>query len=438
MSKTYLFSPVGNTDPIKYFHDGSLLHICRYYKPDVVYLYLSKEILKTHQKDNRYVKTLELLGEKLDHTFDIRLIEDEDMINVQQYDVFYEKFRNILKEIESQKEKADCLLVNMASGTPAMKSALVVMATLAEYRFLPVQVSSPKKESNLEYEDRIEYDVDANFELDMDNEETAENRCQEVKCMNLLLLLKKDMIKKHIATYDYKAALQVGKEIKDDLDQESYRWLEVAEARAAMDWKRVNRVLPDNQSVLTKIKEDNWQRILFEYTLILGLKVKRGEYADFIRAITPLGVDLLELVIEQYCDINITEYYERGEPRKWSRNRLEGTEMLDIVKGDFLQFKYGPVYSSQLNNIVQARCQDELMARRVRELVDVEKKVRNIAAHSIVSVTPEWIKERTEKSVEEIMWLIRYLCEKVKINTRKENWDAYDTMNAYIIGQLDR
>ena len=74
-----------------------------------------------------------------------------------------------------------------------------------------------------------------------------------------------------------------------------------------MDWKRVNRVLPDNQSVLTKIKEDNWQRILFEYTLILGLKVKRGEYADFIRAITPLGVDLLELVIEQYCDINITE-----------------------------------------------------------------------------------------------------------------------------------
>lgn len=64
--------------------------------------------------------------------------------------------------------------------------------------------------------------------------------------------------------------------------------------------------------------------------------------------------------------------------------------------------------------------------------------MRNIAAHSIVSATPEWIKERTEKSVEEIMWLIRYLCEKVKINTRKENWDAYDTMNAYIIGQLDR
>ena len=37
----------------------------------------------------------------------------------------------------------DRLLVNMASGTPAMKSALLIMATLAEYRFLPIQVSTP-------------------------------------------------------------------------------------------------------------------------------------------------------------------------------------------------------------------------------------------------------------------------------------------------------
>ena len=71
MEKKYLFSPVGNTDPIKYFHDGSLLHICRHYLPDVVYLYLSKEMLENHKKDNRYVKTLELLGEALHHDFEV-------------------------------------------------------------------------------------------------------------------------------------------------------------------------------------------------------------------------------------------------------------------------------------------------------------------------------------------------------------------------------
>ena len=196
MGKKYLFSPIGNTDPIKYFHDGSMIHICRHYLPDVVYLYLSKEMLENHRKDNRYVKTLELLGETLKHNFEIRIIEAPDMVQVQQYDVFYNEFRKIIGEIEAQKEDEDQLLLNMASGTPSMKSALLVMATLAEYRSLPIQVLTPKKESNLEHEDRKEYDVITNWELDQDNEADAENRCVEVRCINLMRLLKIDIIKK--------------------------------------------------------------------------------------------------------------------------------------------------------------------------------------------------------------------------------------------------
>ena len=57
------------------------------------------------------------------------------MIDVQQYDIFYNEFHRIIAEIEEQKDSEDILLVNMASGTPAMKSALLVMATLSEYRF---------------------------------------------------------------------------------------------------------------------------------------------------------------------------------------------------------------------------------------------------------------------------------------------------------------
>ena len=51
MARKYLFSPIGNTDPIKYLYDGSMIHICRYYQPDVVYLYLSKEMMENHKKD---------------------------------------------------------------------------------------------------------------------------------------------------------------------------------------------------------------------------------------------------------------------------------------------------------------------------------------------------------------------------------------------------
>ena len=436
MSKTYLFSPIGNTDPIKYFYDGSMLHICRYYKPDVVILYLSQEMILHHEKDNRYVRSIELLGEKLGHTFEVRIIRDEQMVDVQQYDLFYHAFRRIIADIEEEMTPEDTLIVNMASGTPAMKSALLVMATLAEYRFLPIQVSTPKRRSNLGRED---YDVEKNWEMDTDNRPEMRKRCEEVRCVHLVQLLKMDMIKKHLQSYDYHAALQVGREIQRELDKEDYAWLETADARAVLDWERMNRFLPKNNGVLWPVKAEDQNRVLLEYTLSLDLKVKRGEYADFIRAITPLGVDLLERVIEQYCGIYTEAYYSSRDSQKWSRIKLADSEVLEILNRKFTDgFRFGPVYSYHLNTIVQAKCSDALMAQRVQELVNVEQKVRNLAAHSIVSATPEWVKERTGKSVDEIMWLIRYICEKVGIADSQESWRSYDRMNKKIIEKLDK
>ena len=438
MGKKYLFSPVGNTDPIKYFHDGSLLHICRHYQPDVVYLYLSKEMIENHKKDNRYVRSVELLSEKINHNIEVHVIENSDMIDVQQYDVFFTEFRKIIGEIEKQKNNEDILLVNMASGTPAMKSALLVMATLAEYRFIPIQVSTPKKKGNLEYEDRGDYDVETNWELNEDNRSEAENRCHEIKCMNLMRLLKIDIIKKHLLSYDYRAALEVGKDIKDDISPEIYNWLEAAAARSVLDWNKMNKALPKGNGIVTPVKTDDVKRSLFEYTLILDLKLKRGEYADFIRAFTPLGVDLMESVIEQYCEVNISDYYKgKNSAKQWNQRKLESSEILPLLQGDFSRFNFGPVYSIQLVNLIEAKCSDDLLKQRARELVTVEQNTRNIAAHNIVSVTEKWVKEQTGKSVSEIMWLIKYICSRVKINIREENWNSYDKMNTHIIKQLD-
>lgn len=78
------------------------------------------------------------------------------------------------------------------------------------------------------------------------------------------------------------------------------------------------------------------------------------------------------------------------------------------------------------------------MQNECRIWIDVEHNVRNIAAHNIVSATPDWVKEKTGKSISEIMGLIKYICEQVKINLRKENWDSYDLMNQEIIKELDQ
>lgn len=64
MNQTILFTPVGGTDPISLnnYHDGSILHICRFYKPDKVILYMSKEMLDFQEKDDRYRYCLDRLA----------------------------------------------------------------------------------------------------------------------------------------------------------------------------------------------------------------------------------------------------------------------------------------------------------------------------------------------------------------------------------------
>lgn len=101
MSKVVLFSPVGGTDPISEnnYYDGSLLHICRWHKPDEVYIYLSQEILNNENKDHRMVRALKLLQEKIQHSFEIHVIERPDLVNPQDFNYFFKDFRDELLNI---------------------------------------------------------------------------------------------------------------------------------------------------------------------------------------------------------------------------------------------------------------------------------------------------------------------------------------------------
>lgn len=51
------------------------------------------------------------------------------------------------------------------------------------------------------------------------------------------------------------------------------------------------------------------------------------------------------------------------------------------------------------------------------------------AAHTIVSVTEEWIKRETKKTPQEIMGNLKYLIVKSGINVKESDWKSYDNMN---------
>lgn len=435
-----LFSPIGGTDPIRYLYDGSMLHICRHYQPDKVILYLSSEMVEKHREDNRYVRTLNMLGDSIGHTFDIKVIENEELIDVQKYDVYYEIFRQEIKNISDNLSSGDELIVNMASGTPAMKSALLILATLSEYKFIPIQVNSPQKKMNSEIEDRNNYDVELNWELNQDNLPDSENRCEEVKCMNLIKLLKIDLIKKFIRKYDYSAAFELGKELKDDISVDAYNMLEIANNRLKLNYKEISKITSNNKYDIYPIKDAGNMK-LFEYACVLEIKLKKEEYSDFIRGITPLIVDIFEQILKTKMNINVELLCDiRNGVNIWNIGKLKNNDIFDILNNSYIKkgwIKEGPVYSHALAHIIRAKSNDNILKSKVDEIVNVEQNIRNLAAHQIVSVTDKWFVDKSGKSPEEIMNIIRYLLVQAGVGVKKEDWDTYDVMNDKIVRYLE-
>lgn len=445
MSKKILFSPIGGTDPIKYSRDGSMLHICRHYLPDVVYLYLSKEILECHRKDNRYVDSIERLGNYLNHSFEVRIFERPELQDVHQYDLFYQDFRGEIGKIEREMEQGDELLVNMASGTPAMKSALLVIATFAEYRFKAIQVSTPQDGMNVKHEDRENYDGKENWEKNRDNDEGAKNRCEEVKCLGLMKMLKIEIIKKHILAYDYTAALAVASEIKRDISEDAYMMLKIADARIKLNLRKISELMRKKSYDIYPIQEGSQQKV-FEYALALKTRIKKEEYADFIRGITPLVIDVLGFILYKVCNVRLKDCcYDDNkngsvENLKWNWKKLQEYGLLKKLEDAYKTkggFKVGPVYSSHIGALIQAESKDGRLKKSIDEILVIEGKLRNVAAHKMVSVTEEWFMKETGKNATQIFELIKYLIKEAGIVVEKEDWQSYDKMNKAIIAYLD-
>ena len=277
--KKILFSPIGGTDPISNFRDGAMLHICRIYKPDIVYLYLSKEMCEFQEKDDRYRYCLEQLGKKLDKHFEVIEIQKNELEEVQVFDTFMKEYREILNDIRDKNPESEIIL-NVSSGTPAMKSALQILAAMGEIHMQAIQVSTPKKKINPHEEDRDDYDVEGYWELNEDNdEELFVNRCKESEHFYLLDEVRKETIIKHIKAYDYVAALQIAGEMTEPFDDETMALLKAANSRLQLNIGEIDNLLKPYNISIIPVRIEQQQKI-FEYLLnsssSLSIKAFKG------------------------------------------------------------------------------------------------------------------------------------------------------------------
>ncbi|NLJ90974.1 MAG: CRISPR-associated protein Csm6 [Clostridiales bacterium] len=442
MKTKILFSPIGGSDPISNFHDGPMLHILRVYKPDIVYLYLSKEMCDFKEKDDRYNYCIKKLGEKLNHEYQVHVLERTDLVDVQKFDYFVDEFREIITKINSKHEGAT-LYLNVSSGTPAMKSSLQILSVLSEHRLIPIQVSTPMKQLNPHIEDRENYEVEDYWEANYDNQPDFVNRCVESKGTNLLATIKKEITAKHIDAYDYVAALSIAKDMEEFIDNDVLKLLTAANYRLQLDFSGVYKALNDTKFDILPIK-DYKRKIILEYLLYLKIKLIKEEYADFLRATTPYIVEIFELIVQKYCIIDINEYCIKHRNRngiyinRWDRNKLSNNQkLLNILDNEFPGgIKEMPVASYHLAIIINAYCDNNRIKETVNDLRDAEQLVRNLAAHEMVSVTDQWIKKNTNFTSKQLLDKLKYLAQMSGININDELWNSYDAMNDIIKGLL--
>lgn len=444
MNKTILFSPLGGTDPISQsnYKDGSMLHICRFEKPDKVFLYLSKEMVEYEQQDHRYTYCLKKLMEQQNRTFDVEMISRPELVDVCDYDFFYPEFSGIISGImQNEMDETDTLILNIASGTPAMKSALAVLKTITEVSCRLVQVTTPTRSINKH--DLSGYDPKLLWEWNEDNMPGTENRCIDVSLPSLSLMKKEEIIKMHVRAYDYHAALLVAESIPAKSKARYIEFLRMTAARIDYDLDRLNKLMKELNQTQNKpsfqlpVKSGNAYK-RFEYALILQVKLKRGEYADFIRAITPLIVDLFEQILKTKCGFIVDDYCipankQNRQIRKWSRRKLAGTNILQVLNSNYDgEFKYGPVYSDQLRALINHLSTDQGLKNIVNRLRDVEANVRNLAAHELDSFDDKKIRDLTGLSADGIMQSIRTLFGYTGYSIPGGAWESYEDMNRFI------
>ncbi|MGN0256261.1 MAG: type III-A CRISPR-associated CARF protein Csm6 [Chordicoccus sp.] len=442
MNEVILFSPIGGTDPISNYncYDGSMLHIARHYQPTRIILYMSKLMLEWQAEDDRYRYALSKLFEMQGRTgVEIKEIERPELTDVQEFDFFYKEFRTILMKIREEMDDSDQLLINVSSGTPAMKSGLLVLQTLGEIPSKTIQVITPARDINNHI--HKDYDVKTLWELDPDNEPDAQNRCKEVHCPTLSRMEHEEMIRQHVSVYDYEAALTVADSMpgKEEL---SYRnLLEFGRARLQLDFPRADSLMRKIGVDFYPIKTGN-EKMLFEYALGLDIRNRRGEYADFIRAITPILADLFKLALKKQCSLNISDYTNTSEGKEsWDEKKLVGTNVLRILEDAYQYrrgFQYGYVKSDHLLNLICGFSDDDTLKSLMTDLHSVEEKIRNIAAHQIVSITEEKIRKMTGFTPNQIMEKIKRLFSYTSIHVKKEDWNSYDELNEQIFKAMHR
>ena len=451
-----LFSPIGNTDPVRGFRDGAWLHICRVYRPRMSVIYLTADMCRKEDvieadgsRKDLYVRTIELLNKHLfggerERYIQLERIRDTECEEAHSLEYFMPRFQKALLELH-QRFTEEKLLVNVSSGTAGMKSLLIALSTMMPFKVYPVQVSDPAMGKGRKTEIVNEtYPVEEAFELDEDNEADFPNRTSEQKLVNLVMAMQVNELCRLVQEGDYHTVLQEvqGETLKAHVTAQAHDAIQGAVYRDSMKLQEAGKLLKASGFELgEQIRSHSGDRLWLcaEYLLTMKNDLKREAYDDFVRKLTPLLTNLFELYLAyKGKDVRKQALDKYG---KWDMAKIPD-EWRRLLDNEFYPaFKGGYLAGSNMLPLIKAYG-DRRAFDLARMLRDAEEKVRNMVAHEIVPFERKEIEKKLKeasiseiKTPEALIKRCRELLECIRCFD-SEYWNSYDAMNAHICGLL--
>ena len=297
-----LISAVGDTDPIRNFHDGPLLHIVRVYRPEKIVLVHSERSLTKHDK---LVKALKSIKD-----YSPEIIQDGGVLpdaQVSIFDKMYDTVSSIVKKYISDDE----IILNISSATPQIISAMFAVNRISDFNVTAVQVLTPQHKSNEGLRHDNQEDIDTLIETNLDNQSDYTIRTLEDTGMKFSLDLTKRNLKALIDNYDYQGALELLRALKLPKKQESFS--NIKELRKKLTEISDTIKIQGMPDKIVKAKLSTQAKSALNSYLNIDRNHKQGNIAEVLIRVK----SLVEFILENYLNnhfLDVITYKEDGKP----------------------------------------------------------------------------------------------------------------------------
>ena len=452
-----LFTPVGDTDPVRGYHDGGMLHILRHYAPvDRIFVFLTKEMEDKEAESGCYTKGIQKVAPQCKIEFIRSGITEPhiyERLTVLQ-DVFQEKYEQYPNEE---------WLLNLSSGTPQMKSVMSLIG-LDHPQVKAIQVFSPAKGSNnTSHPEKTPEMLEMLYHFNDDDDPSSSNRCNEPE----LSLLKKHSVKMQIISlvnnYEYEGALQLLKQNRSLFSDISEKLLKHAVHRRNLMWRDANKIISSYKGNPLISKAGDFE----EFFRVMELRQRKKQLYEFIVKTTPICTKLatdyaISLEQRTLFDLNACSEIRRDEDgdvryvlKREKIGRYNNT-LLEHLNHKYKRsggFKDSDLSISNMayicewiiNSGISSNGRDIEIKKIFVRLSIVSENIRNKVAHKIVmnlteNIIREWSKGKERSGIADAGLdsrdILNYLHRASDlIRGQKFQWD-YGELNNSIIDSL--